>query len=115
VGDDYLATDGRGLSWTITGYAGPAIDANASIKFRISTIAAWSGVDSNVVLEANAVAIQSGSTLTITVSLLAAQTATLSASPPATVNQYRFQVSATAANGSKVMIIEGPLTAKKRL
>jgi hypothetical protein len=115
VGDDYMAADGRALTWTISGYSGPAITSDGNVKFRAITLTKWAAASTAWDLEANAVVTQSGSNLSVSVSLPAALTGALSPSPPATVNQYHFQVSVTAANGSKAMIIEGSLTAKKKL
>jgi hypothetical protein len=88
-------------TWTITGYAGPALGAAG--KLRLLPIADYKtlGTAAAAELEVDAVVSQVSTTVTITAPITAAQSLDLSTFPPLGRDSHQYQVVGKTSSGSK--------------
>ena len=114
AGEDFLAADGRGLAFTVTDYAGPAL-ASATGSFKIIPSASYDDDDTAATLSVAATIAVSGTTIIVSADLTAAQTGALATSPAQTPLNYVFQYWATLSNGHKVLLVQGRMTVAKAI
>lgn len=102
-GDDYLDADGGALTWTVSDYSGPDL-AGAEIVLEAVSMADYQDRSTaTAAISADGSVAIDGSTLTISVDLASADTASLQ-------GEYHYQIRATTAGESAVTLISGTLT-----
>jgi hypothetical protein len=114
-GDDH--TSGSGLpSWTVTNWTGPALKTTG--KLRLLSIEAYRQLGTNAVadLEVDATITTSGSTLTITAPITAAQSALLASYPPGDQDTHQYQVVGSRNdNNADVSLVLSKATVNRRV
>jgi hypothetical protein len=107
AGQDH--TGSRALTWAVTGYAGPALAGNTA-KLRIQRASWWlrSAASRKASMEYSATVTQSGTDVSVSVSLTDAQTSAIN--PGA----YHGQVIATVA-GADTIVVDFELTVGKAM
>lgn len=98
-------------SWTVTGWTGPSM-SGGTLTLRLKNKAAYNGKNgfSSPDLEVSGTISQSGTTLTITAPVSAAQSATLGSSPPLDEDTHRYVLAGTTSGGIEVPILYGWVT-----
>lgn len=115
AGDDYLADDGRALSWTVRDWIGPEL-APMLVTLRLMRTADYAADEASVALEVNGTAAAAGDDALFTVNLTAAQTATLEAVAAGTTRfNYVYQLLATDGDGHTQTIALAGATVKRKL
>lgn len=110
-GDDY--TGDRKLTWTITSYSGYDL-SGASGTFRMQLGVDFDADDENADVDKAVASISvADSTVTITVELAAADTASLVTYPPRGEANYYYQIRITTSESKLALLIEGEATVKK--
>jgi hypothetical protein len=114
-GDDHTAGD-RLPSWAISNYTGPSL-ADGTAKLRLLAIADYQtlGANAPAALEVTATVSQSGSTVTVTAAVTAAQSALLATYPPGDQTTHQYQLVATTSGGLVTSLLLGPATISRRI
>lgn len=110
-GDTY--TDTRVLSFTITGYVGPDLDGENG-TFRMLSRSKHLAAETESDLEVACAYNQTGTTVTVDVTLAAGDTAGLDSSPPKDSLNYLYQLRAEPT-GKLITVAEGDATVRKVL
>jgi hypothetical protein len=98
-GDSHAAGD-RVPTWTITGYAGPALAAGGKLRLLPTSRYRMRGTSAEAELEVDATVATAGTTLTVTAPISAAQAETLATSyPPVDRESHQYQLIGYTASG----------------
>lgn len=115
AGDDLHGS--RALIFTVTGYVGDSLATGHTGTFRLTPkttydMDATSAATLNVALTAGTI-VQSGTTVTVTVTLTDVQTALLTSTPPKENDYYQYQIRVSASTGMVYTLVNGTCTARR--
>ncbi len=113
AGDDYSSTTGNLLTWTVTGYT---TSAPSSVELGLIDSEAYASGSTTADLEVAGTSSLSGTTLTVTVPVTAAQTAALDvAEPNAASGNYRYQLVGLYSGSTRRTLASGLATVVRRI
>jgi hypothetical protein len=111
-GDTYIGA--RSLPFTKTNWVGPDLDGAPAV-FRVTPLADWQAGTGVAAFEAACTLAQSGTTVTTTVELTAAQTEALGSDPAAANWHYAIVVDALGDPPQTLTVFEGPAHVEQRI